>query len=295
MRKQYLIGVLILLLLISMGLTWKLKMFVRPPLAKELLDLPYIVNEVDELGGDNFQLNWQEIVAIIAMDPKKDLSQISEEELQQQASLFIRNHQVLSFDEVLNQLDLNEKEQKRAYDNLNQLKDYGYIPSKTDPQSFEMRFIESVKAGAIENYQLYGILPSITIAQAILESNWGQSDLANQANNLVGIKTGTNWSGEVMSFETKEGFDEYIIDEFRSYPSLNASIIDHGQFLVANPRYTKSGVFEAKTYRTQAKALEEAGYSTAKDENGDKIYAEMLGQLIRQYNLQLIDHAVLYS
>ena len=120
MRKQYLIGVLILLLLISMGLTWKLKMFVRPPLAKELLDLPYIVNEVDELGGDNFQLNWQEIVAIIAMDPKKDLSQISEEELQQQASLFIRNHQVLSFDEVLNQLDLNEKEQKRAYDNLNQ-------------------------------------------------------------------------------------------------------------------------------------------------------------------------------
>ena len=74
MRKQFLIGVLILLLLISMGLTWKLKMFVRPPLAKELLDLPYIVNEVDELGGDNFQLNWQEIVAIIAMDPKKDLS-----------------------------------------------------------------------------------------------------------------------------------------------------------------------------------------------------------------------------
>ena len=131
MRKQYLIGVLILLLLISMGLTWKLKMFVRPPLAKELLDLPYIVNEVDELGGDNFQLNWQEIVAIIAMDPKKDLSQISEEELQQQASLFISHHRVLSFDEVLNQLDLNEKEQKRAYDNLNQLKQY-YIEYSTD-------------------------------------------------------------------------------------------------------------------------------------------------------------------
>ena len=228
------------------------------------------------------------------MDPKKDLSQISEEELQQQASLFISHHRVLSFDEVLNQLDLNEKDKNIAYDNLNQLKQYGYIPSKTDPQSFEMRFIESIKAGAIENYELYGILPSITIAQAILESDWGQSDLANQANNLFGIKKGTNWSGEVMSFETKEGFDEYIIDEFRSYPSLNASIIDHGQFLVANPRYTKSGVFEAKTYKTQAKALEEAGYSTAKDENGDKIYAKMLGQLIRQYNLQLIDHAVLY-
>ena len=295
MRKRYLIGFFIVILLISMGLTWKLKMSVRPSLAKELLDLPYIVNKVDELGGEDLQLNWQEIVSIIAVDPKKDLSQISEEELQQHASLFISHYQVLSFDEVLNQLDLNEKEKKRAYENLNQLKHYGYIPSKTDPQSFEMRFIESIKAGAIENYQLYGILPSITIAQAILESDWGQSDLANQANNLFGIKKGTNWSGEVMSFETKEGFDEYIIDEFRSYPSLNASIIDHGQFLVANSRYTKSGVFEAKTYKTQAKALEEAGYSTAKDENGDKIYAKMLGQLIRQYNLQLIDHAVLYS
>ena len=71
MRKRYLIGFFSVILLISMGLTWKLKMSVRPPLAKELLDLPYIVNEVDELGGDNFQLNWQEIVAIIAMDPKK--------------------------------------------------------------------------------------------------------------------------------------------------------------------------------------------------------------------------------
>lgn len=84
---------------------WKLKMSVRPPLAKELLDLPYIVNEIDELGGNDLQLNWDEIVAIIAMESKKDLSQISEEELQQQASLFIRNHQVLSFGKGLNQLD----------------------------------------------------------------------------------------------------------------------------------------------------------------------------------------------
>ena len=44
-----------------MGLTWKLKMSVRPSLAKELLDLPYIVNKVDELGGEDLQLNWQEI------------------------------------------------------------------------------------------------------------------------------------------------------------------------------------------------------------------------------------------
>ena len=114
MRKRYLIGFFIVILLISMGLTWKLKMSVRPSLAKELLDLPYIVNKVDELGGEDLQLNWQEIVSIIAVDPKKDLSQISEEELQQHASLFISHYQVLSFDEVLNQLDLNEKEKKEG-------------------------------------------------------------------------------------------------------------------------------------------------------------------------------------
>lgn len=77
-----------------------------------------------------------------------------------------------------------------AYENLNQLKDDGYIPSKTDLESFEMRFIEKIKACVIENYQLYGILPSITIAQAISESDWGQSDLVNQANNLFGMKKG---------------------------------------------------------------------------------------------------------
>ena len=57
-------------------------------------------------------------------------------------------------------------------------------------------------------------------------------------------------------------------------------------------RYTEYKVFEARTYKEQALALENAGFSTAEDEFGNKIYAKMLGEIIRQYNLQLIDSKV---
>ncbi len=266
----------------------------KPSLDKEALSLPFIINQVDMIGDDELQLNWQELIAIIAIDQTKDLSYISEEELEWVGQLFIKDHHVLSFEEVLSQLSLSEEAITRAYENLEELKNYSYVPSKTDPNAYEMTFIDSLKQGAIENYQLYGILPSITLAQAILESDWGESELATKANNLFGIKKGVNWEGEIINIETKEGFDEYLIDEFRKYDSFEASLVDHGQFLAKNSRYTMSGVFEAKTYRQQASALEKAGYSTAQDESGNKIYAKMLGELIRQYNLQLIDHEILY-
>lgn len=294
MNKNYLILPFLISIIGIIVVIWHLISIKTHRLEKESLDLPYIINKVDELGKGSFQLNWQEIVAIIAIKADKDLSQITEEELQECASYFISNNSVLPFDIVLEKLDLNFKEKEIAYNNLDQLKNYGYTPTKTNPKSFEMKFINSIKEGAIENYHLYGILPSITIAQAILESNWGRSELVEKGNNLFGIKKGFNWKGEVIHFETKEGFNEYITDEFRKYKSLSASIIDHGLFLKENYRYTRAGVFDAKTYIGQAKALEEAGYSTAEDENGNKIYANMLEELIRQYNLQLIDHEVLY-
>ena len=56
-----------------------------------------------------------------------------------------------------------------------------------------------------------------------------------------------------------------------------------------NPRYEKNGLFKAKHYKTQAQALEDAGYSTKENEYGEKIYADMLISLVRKYNLQLID------
>ncbi len=73
------------------------------------------------------------------------------------------------------------------------------------------------------------------------------------------------------------------------------NIKDHAKFLVDNQRYKKYGVFEAKTYIEQANALQNAGYSTAEDNSGQKRYAKDLIEIIRQYNLQLIDSEIKIS
>jgi flagellum-specific peptidoglycan hydrolase FlgJ len=56
-------------------------------------------------------------------------------------------------------------------------------------------FINLVRDGAVKGYTVFRILPSLTIAQAILESGWGSSKLSQKANNLFGIKASSSWSG----------------------------------------------------------------------------------------------------
>ena len=152
-----------------------------------------------------------------------------------------------------------------------------------------MEFIESIEQQAYENYKKYGILPSITIGQAILESGWGKSQLALDHNNLFGIKADNRWSGDIATMVTKENYSDVIEASFRKYASKAESIEDHGLFLYENERYTVNGVFAAKDYRSQALALQSAGYSTAKNEAGELIYAEKLINIIKNYNLMLYD------
>lgn len=257
---------------------------------KESLDLKMIVDTVDECGGSSIQLNWQYVASILGVQFNNYPENITKQDVKNIAMLFIdSNNKVKSFDEVVSSLDLKDKEKKRIFDYLDDIKYYGYKPERLHPESKQMQFIESVKSGAIESYKKTGILPSITIAQAILESNWGESNLFLESNNLFGIKADSSWSGEFVTFETKEFHSDMIKDKFRKYANVSESIIDHSNFLTQNPRYLEGGVFNAKTYKVQAKALQESGYSTAQDELGNKTYANMLEQLIRQYNLQLID------
>lgn len=260
-----------------------------------VLDLTYLVNKVDELGGDFIQLNWKEIVALIGVKQNNNLSLISDEVLEETAQAFINDLSVQSFDNVLANSDLTDEEKTRAYQYLDDLKYVGYVSSKLQPSAKEAKFIAELVEAAEVNYYETGILPSITIAQAILESNWGTSDLAVATHNLFGIKADSRWDGPSMSFETLEYADQMIIGNFRQYENWQQSIDDHAAFLVNNARYQQAGVFEAKTYRIQAQALQDAGYSTAEDELGNRVYAKRLGELIRQYNLQLYDHEVLYS
>ena len=69
----------------------------------------------------------------------------------------------------------------------------------TDKQK---KFIEQISKGAISGWRKYKVLPSITIAQAIIESGWGTSGLTVNAKNLFGIKANSSWTGKVYYCKT---------------------------------------------------------------------------------------------
>lgn len=154
----------------------------------------------------------------------------------------------------------------------------------------EEKFIQSI-VDSLKGQKL-NILPSVTIAQAILESNWGKSSLAKEACNLFGIKASKDWSGEVYKKQTKEqkptGEVYTITADFRKYGSYLESIKDHDKFFVSTPWRVQNykQVLEAKNYKTQALALRECGYAT------DLNYGHKLIQLIERLGLQQYDKGV---
>lgn len=167
-------------------------------------------------------------------------------------------------------------------EDINEAKDIQIEESKKD-------FIVEIEKGAKKSYRKYGIFPSITIAQAILESGWGESELTNDSNNLFGIKADKSWDGETIEVITSENYNDKVKAKFRKYKDMNESIEDHAKFLVENKRYEECGVFNAKNYKEQAIALQDAGYATKKNQKGEAIYAQILINVIESYNLQLLD------
>ena len=266
---------------------------------KNRIDVSKYITLVDEVSENKVQVNWKYVVSIIAVENKNKIKNISDDKIKNTANLFIEKsdngYKLNSLDNVLNKLNFTDKEKERVNDYIDQLKYFGLTPYRLKEDSKYTKFIEEIKDAAIKNYKEYKILPSITIAQAILESSWGESDLAQIYNNLFGIKADSSWKGEYVTLETFEFYDTKIEDKFRVYSNKNQSIKDHAKFLVDNQRYKKYGVFEAKTYIEQAYALQNAGYSTAEDNSGQKRYAKDLIELIRQYNLQLIDSEIKIS
>ncbi|GAB6169727.1 glucosaminidase domain-containing protein [Clostridium carnis] len=248
----------------------------------------------DEMSKDNMQLNWQEIAAIDGYINNKDFEKSSKEELKTIANKFFNidsnnKASIKNFKEVLMDFKFKEDEENNATKILNGIST-NYLHKEIAHDKEKLDFINFVSKEAIKNYNQYGILPSITIAQAILESGWGNSQLSDKYNNLFGIKADERWNGDKISMRTGENYNDVIDDYFRTYKNKEASIRDHGKFLSENERYGANGVFEAKTYKGQAEALERAGYSTAKDETGTLIYAEKLIRVIRENNLMLFDY-----
>ena len=139
----------------------------------------------------------------------------------------------------------------------------------------------------LHTYKSHGLFPSLTFAQAAQESGWGlTSGLATKGNAAFGIKADKSWTGKVYTAKTREvynGKSVTITDGFRAYDSLGDSIIDRANFLKANSRYTKAGVFSATSPEEQARAFQKAGYAT------DPNYASSLISLMKGSNLQRFD------
>lgn len=256
--------------------------------------ITYYINQTDKVSNDKLQLNWQEVAAIDLQLNNGIESLDNEEEAQKIAEMFFEydeNKKVIgikSFKRVLNDVGLNYKEKDGANKYLIKIKD-NCLNRNLIKDKNKMKFIYDINDEAQKNYKEYGILPSITIAQAILESAWGESTLSSEHNNLFGIKADDRWGGKKVNMETKENYEDVIDDYFRVYKSYESSVNDHGKFLSENSRYRENGIFDKKTYYGQAQALEDAGYATAKDEYGELIYADLLIEVIRKNNLMIFD------
>lgn len=148
------------------------------------------------------------------------------------------------------------------------------------------KFIKEI-AELVDRYPS-ALFNSVRIAQAILESDYGRSTLATQANNLFGIKASAPWTGEVYTVVTREELSGRLVKvdgEFRKYSSWALSVKDHAGF-VTSTNYRKNvayaAVIKAKTPEDQAKALT-GTYAT------DSRYGDKLIKLIKQYNLKQYD------
>ncbi|MSD83554.1 hypothetical protein GKC31_03470 [Lactobacillus curvatus] len=153
---------------------------------------------------------------------------------------------------------------------------------RTDTQGF----IDHIRAGAIAGWNKYGVLPSVSGAQAILESSWGQSLLATEGNNLFGIKG--EYNGQYTIMQTQEFVNGQYITvnaKFRKYPSWNESIEDHGNFLASNSRY--NNLLHVTNYKEVTRLLQSDGYATA------PTYATSLNRIIEQYHLYDWDNSVM--
>ena len=146
-----------------------------------------------------------------------------------------------------------------------------------------------------------GILASVSAAQFILESGYGKSELAQNANNCFGMKTslsGNTWSGSTWdgkSKYTKSTQEEYtagtkttITADFRKYPCIEDSIADHSAYLLGAKNGSKlryDGLKGCTDYKKAAQIIKSGGYATS------STYVSNLCSIIERFNLTQYDKA----
>ena len=138
---------------------------------------------------------------------------------------------------------------------------------------------------AMEQMRRYGIPASVTLAQGILESSNGQSELARKENNHFGIKATQSWIAEGGRYSLYS--DDKPNEKFCSYDNVGDSYEHHSRFLKENSRYAECFNLRPDDYKGWTEGIAKAGYATGGN------YAGTLQKIIEQNGLDKYDHQVM--
>lgn len=144
----------------------------------------------------------------------------------------------------------------------------------TQNNATTIAYIAQFKTIAMKEMKRTGVPASITLAQAILESNSGESNLAKNHNNHFGIKCKSDWTG-AKTYQDDDAKQEC----FRAYDGAEVSFKDHSNFLKNRPNYVDLFLLDPVDDTAWAYGLKKAGYATASD------YPKKLLKIIDDYEL----------
>ncbi len=174
---------------------------------------------------------------------------------------------------------LNESKPKKL-PSVNQEKlTKALVRSNPKLNKYTLAYIKKYAPIAVKEMHLNRIPASITLAQGILESGKGRSELALKSNNHFGIKCHTQWKGARVYHD-----DDEKGECFRKYQFVETSYVDHSAFLTKRKRYAFLFTYGVKDYKKWAKGLKKAGYAT------DKQYPNKLIKIIENYKLYQFDN-----
>ena len=258
-------------------------------------------------------------ISVEMCDTKRDGKIMASEQTQANAAMLVAELMErfnVPFDRVIRHFDVNGKHcpayfmEEAAWNAWKRRLRNGESATTTkNVKSIQASDLRSMSNEAIINLvgplctadqEATGVLASVTMAQFILESAYGKSQLAQAANNCFGMKTnlsGNNWAGskwDGISIYTKEtqeqreNGDFYTISaHFRAYPNIACSIADHSAYLLGaqngnKPRY--DGLKGCTDYRKAAQIIKDGGYATS------LTYVDKLCRVVEEWNLTRFDY-----
>ncbi len=154
------------------------------------------------------------------------------------------------------------------------------VVTQTSVSGSASGYIEAYKDLAVSEMKRSGVPASITLAQGMLESDYGRSSLARMGNNHFGIKCHNGWKGQTI-----RQHDDKRNECFRKYQKAADSFYDHSDFLRSGSRYSFLFDLDPKNYKAWANGLRKSGYATNPD------YAKLLIRKIEENKLYLFDNS----